>query len=160
MKSIPLKIPVKPHIKAYLEFHYSEEYTLSLNDILGMILFHLLKKQSGIYKNKPSIQKALNNFTDEFEVHISQHNYFHLTINELTPKTIIDFNNLIDRLIDFNFQSSIKCRMDEKPRYKKDAIHDFMEDNGITEESLSSDALIKAEYRFRKKMKSLKLSEF
>lgn len=161
MNHIPIKIPVKPHIKAFLEFHFSEQYVLSLNDFLGLLLFHLLKKQSGIYKTKPTIQKAVSNYKEIFEVKVPVFDYFHLTVSEVNYKTIIDFNNMIDKFMDFNFQSFISEKpVKAKYKTKADQIRAWMDGNGLSEDQITEDAFIKAYYRFRKKGKVVRLVEF
>jgi len=156
MHPVPLKIPCKPHIKAFLEFHFGADYTLSTNDFLGTLLFHLLKKQTKIYDKKSHAPKA-HIYTDTFIVLIPEWHCFHNTVNSLTSLTIVHFNNLMDSMISFYFRGFVKNLINNPPKYKKDAILNFMDANGIGEEHLTEDAFIKAYHRFEKRSEELKM---
>ena len=49
--------------------------------------------------------------------------------------------------------------MEPPPKYQKDAILEFMDDNGITEESITEDAFLKSYQRYKKQMYRLKLGK-
>lgn len=156
MQPIPLKIPCKPHVKAFLEFHFGTDYVLSKNDFLGTLLFHFLKKQTKIYNKGKNAPKA-HIYTDYFIVKIPEWYFFDNTVNSLTSLTIVTFNNLMEHFINFYFRGFVKNLISSPPKYKKDAILNFMDANGIGEEHLTEDAFIKAYHRFEKRSEELKL---
>lgn len=45
-RSFQLEIPIKPHLKKYLEEFYTLPYVLNQKDDLGLFLFHLLRRRS------------------------------------------------------------------------------------------------------------------
>ena len=155
MNHIPVKIPCKPHIKAFLEFHFGVDYVLSTGDFLGTILFHLLKKESKHYRSKKSC--TMKKYVDFFTVLVPEDHFFCRNVQCVEAITSVHFNNLVDTLISFMFKKSIDNRMKSPPRYRKDAILEWMDENGINEEHLTEDAFIKAYQRYRQQAKELRM---
>lgn len=160
MEFIPVKIPVKPYIRAFLEFHFGKDYSLSLDDWLGIMLYHILKKQQNLYAD---FNHRYNEsvFTDRYVVLISGQKFFHEGVNEMTPISVIHFNKMVDNIIKHNFYTWVTKKI-EKPTTKKAAILEFLDCNGITEESITEDAFIKAFNRWKKQSHrlSINLSSF
>jgi len=151
--SIPVAIPVKKHVLKYLIHSVGTPYKLSKNDYVGQYLFAALRQQNDLAKHCP----CMPGYTERFELKISRIMYFHYLVNNITPTTIVNFNNYIHSILYNNFITwmDFSC-MDESNKWMKDAVNNFMDMYNITEDDLSWEAWYKSYYRYRKK-NSLKL---
>lgn len=148
-REIKLKIPVKPHIKAFLELHFGDNYKLTTKDLLGVFLFHVLKKET----NWPSPGFNEKKYPEIFNIIIEARYFFDFGISKIGPTNIIHFNKLIDYLIQFNLKNSIDYLLSPPLDTTKNAIIRYMDDNNINEEFLSFDAYKKTLYRSFKNIK-------
>lgn len=159
MKLIPLKIPCKPHIKAFLEFHFGIDYTLSTSDFLGIIFWHLLKKQNNYHQKMNKTANYERIYCSSFCVHIPEHYVFDRGTSDISVITVVHFNMLMEKFLSFFFKGFVNKKMEPPPKYQKDAILEFMDDNGITEETITEDAFLKSYQRYKKQMYRLKLGK-
>jgi hypothetical protein len=159
MKSIPFKIPCKPHIKAFLEFHFGAEYVLSTSDFLGIIVFHFLKKQSNYHQKTNKTTNFDKIYSSYYAVRVPEHYVFNNGVADISVITVVHFNVLMEKFLSFYFKGFVNKKMEPPPKYQKDAILEFMDDNGITEESITEDAFLRSYQRYKKQMYRLKLGK-
>lgn len=158
MSDVRVCIPVKPEVYKFLKTQFGEEYRVDMRNMLGIVLFHIFKKQVNSRKNELySIQK---NYTCKYVVIFSNFHFFNLAPKEISPFSVTQFNLFIENLIDFVFIQNTTSLLIEKPKNIKTAIETFIDSNDLGEEDLTYDAFKKQYYRFKKKKKPLKLSSF
>lgn len=133
---IPLRIPIKPYLKKYIEVSFGERIVLSEKTWLGIIVLNLLKKKS--FKN---------NYEDRFIIHKENLNVY-ISMDKmyrngcfLTNTQIFYINSAID---DFFKKEIIRqCLINEKI-YQinfKTSIYNFLEAHDITEEELNYETI-------------------
>ncbi|AWW32424.1 hypothetical protein DN752_21015 [Echinicola strongylocentroti] len=66
-RSFLLEIPIKPHLKKYLEEFYTLPYSLNQKDELGLFLFHLLRRRE--FRSEEYF--SINHCTESLEVKVS-----------------------------------------------------------------------------------------
>lgn len=153
-KSFSIKIPVRPHLKRYIQDFYLLPYELNQKDDLGLFLYHLLRRR----KFRDRAYFSTESFTDYLEVSISNHYAFKqgcLLLNDYQSHL---FNNYLEDMMMRHSITWIKAaEMAGMSNYA--AIHKWIEIYQLDEGKSSKDwyhKIKKQYYRHRKGWKPQK----
>jgi hypothetical protein len=146
-KKVIVNIPCKPHVLAFIQNRFPAPYTLSLNDWLGIAVYHILRREQQHkyfiadkeeYNCKLPIRMAPEYITDK-------------GVNNLTDYTIYKINNLVESVITDMFLEYMESRPEGVTN--KEAIIAWMERYQFLEgKFVNYFALQKKYYRFRQAM--------
>lgn len=97
MSDITFSIPVKPHVKRFLDYKFQEQYRLNQNDAIGIFIFCLLRKPV-THHNKV----LHDSYSETFDVKAKDFYFFHCGCKKENIMSIffaIKFNTFVDKLI-------------------------------------------------------------
>ncbi|RZK30398.1 MAG: hypothetical protein EOO63_06840 [Hymenobacter sp.] len=137
-------VPVKPHVRKYLEFHLGQGYKLSQLDPFGRELKTLLGQKK---KNK-WFDGFTRCYTANFGVSVEGNMILQKRLKGLTAKEIIDFNNFVEGIIKWEFFGFVSNRcLVNMSHYS--SIQAFREQYDFQDEDMSYDTLKKAWQRYK-----------
>lgn len=158
MSDIRVCVPVKPDVYKFLVSQFGEEYRVNTRQLLGILVFHIFKKQTKTgHVPKANIDKF---YTEKYNLLFSSWHWFNLSPKEINPESVQQFNCAVEQLMNFIFIQNTFSLTRERLKNNKAAIELFMDENNIDEEDKSSDAFKKQLFRFKKSNKKLKLASF
>ncbi|MGI4862957.1 MAG: hypothetical protein ACRYFZ_03485 [Janthinobacterium lividum] len=137
-------VPVKPHVRKYLEFHLGQGYKLTQLDAFGRCLKMLLQ----LKPEKKDWDKHLGRYKAKFGVSVEGNLILQKRLRTLTSKSIIDFNNFVEGIIKTEcFGLVANCHEFGMSQYG--AIQAFREKYDFQDEDMSHDTLKKAWQRYK-----------
>lgn len=150
-----IKIPCKTHIRKFVKRKYGSPLLVDTQSLVGFFVFGLLGKEPYFYRNIDLSNDFLGkHYDDELILVISNH-WFKNVGHSFSPEVLHALNRFLEN--QFLEQMYSYCEAYGKiGRERKDAIRDFMDIYDILEEvDVSMEALVKAEYRLRKRLEKL-----
>ncbi len=150
MNQFTITLPVKPHMKKYLTHRYGSPIHISLDSNIGFIVLSALtstldSKLSSFYHLRGN-----KRFTQQVELKIPFH-YLSICETELSCLQV----SLINRYFEDRFEEELSSYASHQVATgieNKTAIEKFCQLHNVElDTDISSDAIIKMEYRFRKK---------
>ena len=155
MQSFTVRIPVKPHLKKYIECIYGNPIRVSLQNDIGHVILTTLSSRmdSAISRDAvavSAIDAQHDRIREEILVVIPFHLYYRLN-KDVTPYNKILLNRYFQTCFDndmfFVVTSLVNCGIS-----RKQALERFADQlNIVIDEDISMDALIKSDYRMRQK---------
>ena len=147
-------LPVKSYIKKYLVSNYGDPIILTLNSDIGFIVLNTLSSrlETKLTRGcKGCIDIFQNRYTDKVIFRIPYH-YFSITKKEVEASTVY----LLNRYFENSFEKEMYKFVSDKNNQhfsRKKRLELFIGHYNIEiETDITADALIKAEYRYRKKI--------
>lgn len=140
-----VSIPVKPHVKQYLErnIFFKKPYVLSTTSTIGSFLVELLEPKG---KSKPPLRYHPDRI---ISVDLTS-NYCYQARPYLSFANARRFNRFVERKIKEEAYVFITVLGNYSGKELNDCIREFQIHYGFQEEFLSFDRLKKAYYRYRK----------
>ena len=128
-----------------------EPFRLSKRSQAGRLLYHLLRKPEQDRQYDTSVEQ----YPQTLNVAISTKMVWMDGCRHLTAQAIHDFNRQVEDMIEEEFLSCLQVlRQYGVPVETKQYAKGFMELYGFSEDDITLDALIKADYRRRKALKA------
>jgi hypothetical protein len=144
-------IPVKPHVRKYLEFHQGTSYKLSRLDSFGRELRRLLEQK----KTNAYLDQFTSAYIDKFSVSVEGNLLLQKRLKALNSKEIVDFNNFVEGIIKTEFFGFVaNCVLFKLTQYG--SIQAFRQKYDFQDEDISYDTLKKAWQRYKKPAKKSK----
>jgi hypothetical protein len=137
-------IPVKPHVRKYLEKHQGTSYKLSRLDPFGRELRRLLEQK----KTNAFLDQFTGAYTDAFSVSVEGNLILQKRLKALNSKEVIDFNNFVEGIIKTEFFGFVDNRVLFKLS-QYGSIQAFRLKYDFQDEDISHDALKKAWQRYK-----------
>lgn len=155
VRYIKLKIPVKTYVKKYLECKYPGEQKLSLNNVLGKLIYLCLEKENSHWRDE-KINMEWQKYrlmTDEFTVLIPMNGSYLYSVGYTIPeaKSIFISNHFEEQMIhELHMMAVLSNKFGGT---NSQAIEDFCEKyNIVIDVDVTFQAFKKAEYRYRLKI--------
>jgi len=139
---ISIQIPVKAHVYKYLTRQFGPDMTLSRSNSVGLLLMHLLKRNS----NDKQYDYVTKSYENSYTVLIPKPFVFNRGIRYLSTYSAMQLNNFVDDLIKEQFFTFMELQL-SAGMIRRDAIYKFRERYGFGEDELAFDTLKKAFYR-------------
>jgi hypothetical protein len=147
-------LPVKTYIKKYLSAHYGHPILLDLKDDIGFVLLNTLASRLESKASRGYLDLWKKRYDDKIVFRIPFH-YFSITKKEISPFTIVLLNRYIENKFEEELHRFVTNKTELGITFKR-SIEMFLEKSGIDlEVDISSDAIIKSEWRYRKKKEKL-----
>lgn len=146
MKSyIPIDIPTKSYIKAYLMSRYKGKVILNSSTYIGNKFYDLLENKTNEYKYR--LENA--RYNDKVRVYVSKHTFMHRGCN-LNHTNVKNFNSFLEDDIKDKFHWIMDTYIDILPVFSAH-LSEVRKRLGIDDDSWSDDSMKKDYYRYRKK---------
>jgi hypothetical protein len=147
-KLIPVQIPCKPHVKAFLEERFQLPYKLSLSDWLGIAVYHILRREK---KDKYIVADPAD-YSCSITLLMRPEYMFHKGLTNVSDYTIYKINNLVESVISDIFLDYMESRV--KDTTVKEAILCWVEKYDFPDNSFTTYDNLKQKYfRFRRARK-------
>lgn len=141
---IPIKIPIRSHYKKYCEKEFST--TLTTTDPLGIILYHMLRKN----ERETPLHVQHYNLNTELTFYISDRSIYKEALRtSLNSTQVYQFNFIIEYFFKKHLYNYLDVKVEEGKEIQE-SVAMFMGKYNMSKEDLTMDALIKAYYRSRK----------
>lgn len=151
-----VKIPTKPYLKKFVSKQYGLPFLIDYNSVFGMMLNTLLEKNNYRVLPLECRDKKLHSFTASIDIQ-KPSSYFLNYRNTLNPNSnsIILINRFLEILFTQELHHYCQKNIQQNTRYPgyQEAIQSYVQKMDIEiPEDITLDALIKAQYRYRKKL--------
>jgi hypothetical protein len=147
---ISIQIPVKAHVYKYLNSQFGLSMTLTKSHSVGLLLSHLLKRNS---KDK-QYEYVLQSYEKSYTVDIPKGFVFNRGVRYLSTYSVMQLNNFVDDLIKAQFFTFMELHL-AAGVMRRDAIYKFRERYGFGEDELAFETLKKAYYRHERSQRAL-----
>ena len=92
---LTVQLPVLPHVRKFIEHKHGTEFKLSRRHNEGKMLIHMLRNQ----QRDERFDVRMELYSESLNVKISFDKYKERGCNNVTNRTVYDFNDFIDRTI-------------------------------------------------------------
>lgn len=137
---ISITIPVKPHVKKYIEVKYGETHTLTTKTFLGLLLFNVLDK------NAPELDHDFKSFGEQYEIKISRQYLYENGFNVSTVKRKF-LSICLEKLFIDEFYEFVDIHLSVGTSAAK-SIRLFFEKNNLTENEINYESMYKKYQRY------------
>jgi hypothetical protein len=138
---ISISIPVKPHVKKYIEVKYGETHTLTTKSFLGLLLFNVLDK------NAPVLDHDFKNFGDQYEIKISRQYLYENGYNVSTVKRKF-LSVCLEKLFVEEFYQFVDIHVSSIRLSAAQSIRLFLEKYNLTENEINYETMYKKYQRY------------
>lgn len=150
VNNISIRIPVRPHLKPFLETHFGKTLCLNGYNTVGIFILSLLEKKTTINYSNSQIAEQKRTYSEEVICSISYRNASTKGFI-LTPDKTILINRFIDDYFNICLHHFVRTNLNIKnivDKGRKEAIYKFAELNNIEiDNHISFDSIEKRESR-------------
>lgn len=143
---IPVEIPTKSYIKAYIISQLGEKPIMSRNHEIGSKIIDLLQHSLNDQRNRFSNQR----YNERLRIYISQYHFNHRGFN-LNETNLKNFNSYVENKIKEKFYFLMDFFIELLPSFMQN-LAEVRKIMGIDEEAWSTDSMKQDYFRYRKKM--------
>jgi hypothetical protein len=145
-------LPAKTHIKKYITTLYGDPIHVDLNTDIGFLILTTITSRLDSKRTKTAnLDLALNRYQDKIVFKIPFH-YFRIAKTEVSENTLFLLNRYFENKFEHHLVSFVSRKKNDGFRINK-SIELFLDlFNIISDTDISSEALIKTEYRGRKNL--------
>lgn len=144
-------LPVKTYIKKYLVSNYGDPILIDLKEDIGFIILNILASRLESKMCRGYLDLWENRYNDKITFRIPFH-YFSITKKEVQPTTYVLLNRYFENKFEEEMYQFVNYQKLSGTTTKK-SIELFTGKFGIDIDiDISSDAMKKAEYRYRKRI--------
>lgn len=141
---IPVEIPTKRYIKAYLTAHFGEKPLMNTDSIVGSKLYDLLQSK----RNERKSEFASKRYNATVRLLVSFHTFHHRGAN-LNETNIKNFNLFVENLIKEQFRMYMDFYIDILPSFEANLPAVRQKLGIIHDDDWMDDSIKKDYYRYR-----------
>lgn len=139
-KLLQIVLPVKAHVRKYLEHRHGDVLRVSRKHTDGKMLLFLLRGR----QHDARFDSQLAQYVDKLTIEISRDQLLERGCRDLSSRTIYDFNSYIDDAFRDDLRLFVATRQAADPHVTLcAAVASFLEIYDITESELDQDTLLR-----------------
>ena len=138
---ISIMIPVKPHVKKFIEVKYGQTHTLTTKSYLGLLLFNVLDK------NAQPLDHDFKSFGDQYEIKISRQYLYEHGYN-VSPVKRQFLSLCMERLFIEEFYEFVDIHVSSIGFGAAKSIRLFLEKYNLTENEINYETMYKKYQRY------------
>lgn len=149
-KFFVLKVPIKPHLRLFIDHHYGTEYVVSHNNHIGLLIYEILRKRQ--FRSE-KYYKSIDEYDDQWKVKISDWYTFNTSCMLINHYQVHLINSYLESLLMDNCHIYLDARQVDGSADIKSCIYDFIDRYDLTSGSKDWYSKIKQSYRrYREKI--------
>lgn len=137
--AILLDMPVKAHIKKYLDKQVQGPLPISLTTTIGIFLYNVLRRQ----QTDSKFDKAVIKYPYLFPIQVSKSDVFDYGTRNITSYTVIQFNRLWDNELKYECYMHVNYSTRYRGIETKQAVEEFLDVYDFDDTELTYQTLIR-----------------